>query len=50
MKNVKKMIIRLGTSLASFAFMLNVVALNPYCHFFFHEPELPAQLKEMRRR
>lgn len=49
MKNVKKMIIKFGTSLAAFAFMFNVVALNPYCHFFFHEPELPDQLRTMRK-
>lgn len=50
MKKIKELIIKYGSSLAAFAFVVNVMAINPNCHFLFHEPEAPKELNEFRDR
>lgn len=50
MKNIKKLIIKYGSSLAAFVLIVNAMAIRPNCHFLFHEPEAPAELNKFRRR
>lgn len=46
MKKIKNFIVKYGSSFAAFAFIFNVMAINPFCSFFFHEPEVPKELTE----
>lgn len=50
MKKIKKLILKYGSSLAAFAFIVNAMAIRPNCHFLFHEPEAPTELNEFRSR
>lgn len=49
MKKVKNIIIKYGSTLAACAFAINVFAINPFCKFFFHEPEVPKELTEYKK-
>lgn len=49
MKKIKKFIIKYGSSLAAFAFAINVLAIGGPCRFFFHEPEVPKELMEYKK-
>lgn len=49
MKKLKEMIIKYGSTLAACAFVLNVMALRPFCTFFFHEPEVPKELMAYKK-
>lgn len=49
MKKVKDIIIKCGSTLSAFAFVLNVMAINGNCWFFFHEPEIPKELMSYKK-
>lgn len=49
MKKVKNFIIKYGSSFAAFAFIFNIMAINPFCRYFFHEPEVPKELMEYKK-
>lgn len=50
MKKIKELILKYGSSLAAFAFVVNAMKINPNCHFLFHEPTAPAELNEFKSR
>lgn len=50
MKKIKNFIVKYGSSFAAFAFIFNVMALGNYCRYFFHEPEVPKELMEYRKK
>lgn len=46
---MKKLLIKADTVLASFALLLSIVAANQACGFFTHQPELPKNVKNLRK-
>ena len=50
MEKFRKILIKYGGAMAAFALTVNVVAFNPICHFFFHEPEVPEELSAYKFR
>jgi cyclic lactone autoinducer peptide len=46
---MKKLLVKFDTVLASFALLLSVVAANQACGFFNHQPELPKNVKNLRK-
>lgn len=49
MKKIKEFIIKYGSSLAAFAFVVNVLAIGNNCRFFFYQPEVPKELMEYKQ-
>ncbi len=49
MKKIKEFIIKYGSSLAAFAFVVNTLAIGKNCRFFFHEPEVPKELMAYKK-
>lgn len=49
MEKIKKIIVKYGSPFAAFAFIFNVTALGNYCHYFFHEPEVPKELMKYKK-
>lgn len=47
MNRIKKFIVKYGSSIAAFAFALNVLAIHPGCRFLFNEPEMPDELAQL---
>lgn len=42
-------LISYGSSFAAFAFIFNIMAINPFCRYFFHEPDIPKELMEYKK-
>lgn len=49
MKKIKELIIKYGSTLTAFAFMVNAMMINGTCRYFFHEPEVPKELMSYKR-
>ena len=49
MKKIKNFIVKYGSSFAAFAFIFNIMAIRPFCRFFFHEPKVPEELMEYKK-
>lgn len=44
MKKIKELIIKYGSTLTAFAFMVSAMMINGTCRYFFHDPEVPKEL------
>lgn len=46
---LNSLLVKLGTMVASFAFVLTAINVNSACVLFVHQPELPEGAKDLRR-
>lgn len=50
MKALKKIIVKYGSTITAGALAFGVFVINPFCVFFFHDPEVPEELKKLGRK
>lgn len=50
MKKIKNFIVKYGNPFTTFAYAFNVRAFTGNCHYFFHEPKVPKELMEYKKK
>jgi len=46
---LKKLVLKFGSAIASFALMITALNVNTTCYFLIHQPKLPKGAEKLRR-
>jgi len=46
---LKKLVLKFGSAIASFALMITALNVNTTCYFLIHQPKLPKGSEKLRR-
>lgn len=49
MKNIKKLVMSLGTTFAALALTVTTVASNSACRIYIYQPKLPAEAAKLKK-
>ncbi len=46
---MRKLVLKFGSVIASFALMITALNVNTTCHFLIHQPKLPKGAEKLRK-